>query len=123
MSDVSTAWLTLRRTDDDDVQEREVYVSLDGRKLGVLTFGDEATLEVAPGAHELRVHNTLSRKRLAFEAAPGQHVRVAVANVAGRGFFSTLFLFGAALMFTRVTREADGSPHAGPVQQTLRTWR
>lgn len=116
----TSAWITLHRTAPDDVKERELYVSVDGRRLGVLTYGDEGTLAIAPGHHELRVHNTLSHKRIAFEAQPGQHLRFAVANIPGRGFAYWAFFLGAALMWTRVEREDDVPPPSGPVQEHFR---
>ena len=102
------AWLTVRRTSDDDIKERELYVSLDGERLGILKYGDGATVPVAAGRHTLRVHNTLSRKKAEFDIAPGQHVRFRMANVPGKGFAYWAFFIGAALFWTVLEREEDG---------------
>ena len=118
----NAAWLTLRRTSPNDVQERELYASLDGKRIAVLVFGDVATVSIPSGHHELRVHNTLSRKKADFDAAPGQHVRFAAANVPGKGFAYWAFFVGAALMWTDLEREADGPPPEGPVKETFRVW-
>jgi hypothetical protein len=115
-----TAWLTIRRTSPEDVKERELYASLDGRRIAILLFGDVATISIAPGHHELRVHNTLSRKKAAFDAAPGQHVRFSAANVPGKGYGYWAFFVGAALMWTALQREEDGRPPAGPVAVSFR---
>jgi hypothetical protein len=110
------AWLTVRRTSDDDIKERELYVSLDGERLGILKYGDCATVPIAGGPHTLRVHNTLSRKKAEFDVAPGQHVRFRMANVPGRGFAYWAFFIGAALFWTVLEREEDGpeTPVARP---------
>jgi hypothetical protein len=114
------AWLTLRRTLPDDVQQRELYVSLDGERIAILLYGDEATFAITCGRHELAVHNTLSRKKAAFEAAPGQHVRFTTANVPGKGFAYWAFFVGAAMMYTVLEREDDGPHPTGPVLTSLR---
>ena len=119
-SNSGTAWLTIRRTSPDDVQHRELYASLDGNRIAIILYGDVATVAIAPGHHELRVHNTLSRKRAEFDAAPGQHVRFTAANVPSKGFAYWAFFVGAALMWTTLEREEDGSPPAGPVKETFR---
>ena len=114
------AWLTLRRTSADDMQERELYASVDGKRIAILVYGDEATVFIAPGHHELRVHNTISRKKAEFDVAPGQHVRFETSNVRGRGFAYWAFFLGAALMRTRLDRENDGEPPKGRVYATFR---
>jgi hypothetical protein len=117
---MTTAWLTIRRTSADDVQQRELYASLDGKRIAIILYGDVATLAVAPGHHELRVHNTLSRKRAEFDAVAGQHVRFAAANVPSKGFAYWAFFVGAALMWTTLEREPDGEV---PGQEVGETWR
>ncbi len=116
----TTAWLTIRRTSPEDVQQRELYASLDGDRIAIILYGDVATVSIAPGRHELRVHNTLSRKRVEFEAAPGQHVSFRAVNVPGRGIAYWAFFVGAALMWTQLEREADAEPPPGPVKTTFR---
>jgi hypothetical protein len=113
-------WLTVRRTSRDDMQEREIYISLDGKRLGILLYGDHPTFSIAPGPHELRVHNTISRRKIQFDAAPGQHVRFETSNVRGRGFAYLAFFLGAALMKTRLDREEDGEPPSGPTVTSFR---
>src|SRR5262245_40666560 len=114
------AWLTLRRTAADDIQERELYASLDGRRIAILLYGDVATLSIAPGHHELRVHNTLSRKKIEFDAQPGQHIQFRTANVPGKGFAYWAFFVGAALMWTVLEREEDGDPVTTEAKKTFR---
>jgi hypothetical protein len=114
------AWLTLRRTLPEDMQQRELYASIDGKRIAVLLYGDEATFDVAPGRHELVVHNTLSRKKFVFDAVSGQHVRFKTAIVPGKGFAYFAFFVGAALMYTLLEREDDGPGPSGPVLTSLR---
>ena len=115
-----SAWLTIGRTSAEDVQQRELYASLDGKRIAIILYGDVATVAIPPGHHELKVHNTLSRKRAEFDAAPGQHVRFAAANVPGKAFAYWAFFVGAALMWTTLERESDGEPPARDVKETFR---
>ena len=119
-TDQPTAWLTIHRTSAEDIKERELYVSLDGRRLGILKFGDSATVPVPAGHHELRVHNTLSRKKMEFDVEPQQHVRFKSANVPGKGFAYWAFFVGAALFWTVLERENDSPAEASPVPQPFR---
>src|SRR5581483_4418036 len=85
-SNRSHAVLTIHRTAPSDMQERELYVSVDGGPNTILRFGDSVTLRLIPGHHRLRVHNTLSRRHAAFDAAAGEEIRFRAANVRGKGF-------------------------------------
>ena len=44
------AVLTVRRTADDDVQDRQVYLSVDGEDWVTLLYGREVSRELAPGS-------------------------------------------------------------------------
>ena len=68
-----TATITVRRQSRRDVGYREIYVSLDGEEIAILRHGEEVTREVAPGAHQLKAHNTLFRKTLDFTLNVGEH--------------------------------------------------
>jgi hypothetical protein len=119
-NDRQQAWLTIRRTSPEDLQERELYVSMDGKRIAILLFGDVATLSIAPGHHHVRVHNTLSRRTVEFDASSGQHVRFSAANVPGKGFALWAMFLGAALMWTELQREDDGPPPTGPASTSFR---
>ena len=54
------------------------------------------TAEVAPGPHELLVHNTLMWRRVSFDALPGAHVHFTVVNRAPLGFYALLLVVGVA---------------------------
>jgi hypothetical protein len=100
-----TATLTVRRDSASDMQERELYVSVDGGKSSILRYGDSVTLPVSAGHHRLRVHNTISRRYAEFDAAPGDQVRFSASNVRGKGFGILAMFFGIAPMYTVLERE------------------
>ena len=110
MADSSTpaAKLTIRRTSPEDIAERELYCSLDGKRIAIMRFGESITVNIAAGPHQLRVHNTLSRKTAEFDASPGQHIRFKTVNVPGKGFAMWAMFVGAAPMYTVLEREEDG---------------
>lgn len=100
--------ITVRRTGKDDVGERHVVVSVDGRKLGDLLFGQRMTRELPPGHHRLKVHNTLVWKTLEFDLGPGEHAHFVTANRLGGGAWQLLMLIGAGPLY--VTLERDVAP-------------
>ena len=63
--------LTIHRTSPEDVKDRQVIVSLDGKKIGTLLYGQRLTREIPPGRHTLRANNTLVWRTVAFDAEPG----------------------------------------------------
>jgi hypothetical protein len=103
-SDAAT--LTVHRTSPADMQERELYVSVDRGKNTILRYGDSVTVTIAAGHHTIRVHNTLSRRHAAFEAAPGEQIVFQSANVRGKGFAMLAIFFGIAPMHTSLERVA-----------------
>jgi hypothetical protein len=105
MASEPTATVTVHRTSSADMQERELYVSIDGGPNTILSFGDSVTLNVAPGRHRIRVHNTLSRRVAEFDAAPGDQVRFSAANVRGRNFGILATFLGIGPMHTVLERE------------------
>src|SRR4051812_7721107 len=90
MSSNFVSRLTIRRQSPDDIQQREVFVSLDGQELAILRYGDSVTREIAPGEHDLRAHNTLFRRRQHLTVAQGEHVRFAVVNRPGWGTYALM---------------------------------
>lgn len=108
MSDqAGTATITVSRTSPDDIGLREIFVSLDGESIAILESGQSVTRAVAPGAHEIRVHNTLFRKRLTIDLGPGEAARLLTVNRAGRGTYSILAFLGAGPVYLSLDR-VDG---------------
>jgi len=108
-----TAAITVRRQSKEDVGYREIFVSLDGKSLGILRYGDVITRETTPGAHRLQAHNTLFWKTLEFTLAVGEHASFIAVNRAGWGTYSVLaFLIGflgAGPFYLTFEREDTGA--------------
>jgi hypothetical protein len=103
MATMTPARVTVTRDGPDDVGDRQILLSLDGEHWATLLFGRSATREVEPGSHRLKADNTLFRKTVVFDLAPGEDARFVVANRKGPG--SGLFLLvGAPLFYLRVSR-------------------
>ena len=99
VGDLEASWkstVTIRRQALNDVGYREIFISLDGEKPErLLQYGDAVTLELPPGPHRLRAHNTLFLKTLDFTLAVGEHASFTAINRAGFGTYSALaFLIG-----------------------------
>jgi len=102
----SSASITVHRTSAEDMQERELYVSVDGAPNRILSFGDSVTVPLEAGRHTLRVHNTISRRRAEFDVAAGEQVRFSAANVRGKNFGILATFLGIGPMHTVLEREA-----------------
>lgn len=103
--------LTIHRTSPLDAKDRQIIMSLDGRKLVTLVFGQQHTCEIAPGPHRLRANNTLVWKTVAFDAAPGEDVHFTCTNRAPGSLFYLLFLFGVGPMYVTLERGAPTGGH------------
>ena len=105
-----TATLTVRRQTPDDIGYREVYVKLDGRRIGMLSYGSALTESIEPGRHTLQVDNTLFKKTTEFVAGVDDHVMFKTANLAGWGTYSAWALLigflGAGPFYLMLEREA-----------------
>ena len=106
MDQEATATVTVHRTSPEDMQERELYVSIDGGPNAILSYGDTLTIPVTAGHHRIRVHNTISRRRAEFDVEPGQQVRFSAANVRGKNFGILATFLGIGPMHTVLEREA-----------------
>lgn len=98
--------LTVRRTAPDDVQDRQVYLSIDGEDWVTLLYGQEVSRELAPGPHTLKANNTLVRKSVTFEVRPGAHVRFQCINKAHWTGMLFMAFLGAAVLTVRLERES-----------------
>jgi hypothetical protein len=97
--------ITVRRDSPEDAGFREVFVSLDGEQIAILRHGESVTVEVKPGAHKLRAHNTLFWRTHELLLRPGEHARFTAVNRAGWGTFSILFFLGAMPVYLTFERE------------------
>jgi len=98
------ARLVVSRTLSADVGQRQVYVSLDGEDIATLLVGQSVTRDIPPGAHRLRLNNTLVWKTLDFDAAPGEVIEYHFANRAGRFALPFLAVMGVAPLYLTVER-------------------
>jgi hypothetical protein len=102
------AMITVRRTAADDVQDRQVYLSLDGEEWGTLYYCHALTREIAPGRHILKANNTLVRRSVAFDVKPGEHVRFQCINRAHWTAMVFMAFLGAAVLTVKLVREPSG---------------
>ena len=112
MSDASapiTAHITVSRTSSTDVQNRQIYVTLNGAPLATLLFGRDVTRALPPGTHTLVADNTLVKKKLEFTLTAGEHAHFQVASIPGWGYNYLVGLFGAAPI--KVAIERTSAPH------------
>ena len=98
------ASVTITRTSQADYQTLQLVVSIDGRRVGTLLWGDTITCHPEPGPHTLRVHNTLVWKTVPFTLAPGEQLYFEVVNRAGRGTLLMTVLFGIGPLYVTVNR-------------------
>lgn len=100
----SQATLTMNRTDAKDIGIRQVFVSVDGKDAAVLVHGQSKTIDIEPGAHTMRIHNTLVWKTIRFEAAPGEAIAYDIVNRAGLGTVTLVATLGVGPIYLTVTR-------------------
>jgi hypothetical protein len=98
--------VTIVRNDPEDVGLRQVIARIDGLEKITLMFGESWTTELEPGAHRLRVHNTLVWKTEPFTVEPGEHLEFVVINRSSRFAFGVLAMFGAAPLFLTIKRRS-----------------
>ena len=98
------ATITITRHARDDVQVRQIYISVDGKNVAELLYGQSTTVPVPAGHHRLRANNTLVWKTLDCDLQPGEHARFEVVNRPGFGSFTLLSLLGAGPIYLRFER-------------------
>jgi hypothetical protein len=99
-----TARITLARTASNDVGIRQVFVSIDGKDAAVLVHGQTATIEVEPGSHKMRIHNTLVWKTILFDASADEEIRYDIINRAGFGTMALVATLGVGPIYLTVLR-------------------
>ena len=89
------ARVTVSRTDERDVQQRQIYARVDDTAQRTLMFGESFTLDLEPGPHILKVNNTLYWKTVRFAVEPGEQIEFALINVSSKLSFGFLAMLGA----------------------------
>ena len=103
------AMITVRRTASDDVQDRQVYLSIDGEDWATIYYGQTVTRELTPGRHTLKANNTLVRKSVEFDVAPGAHIRFQCINKSHWTAMVFMAFLGAAFLTVKLVREQEAS--------------
>ncbi|HVL68262.1 MAG TPA: hypothetical protein VM364_13450 [Vicinamibacterales bacterium] len=98
--------LTITRTSEEDWKTRQLVVSVDGRRIAELLWGDSVMCELEPGPHVLRVHNTLVWRTVQFTVAPGEQVFYEAVNRATASTYFLLPIFGISPLYVTLRRMA-----------------
>ncbi|MEO8678920.1 MAG: hypothetical protein ABI665_07735 [Vicinamibacterales bacterium] len=99
------ATLTIVRDHPMDVQDRPVYLWVDGEKwTGILRFGKTFTRELAPGRHTIKAHNTLFGHTIEIDAAPGEAIKLRCSNGLTGGGMVMVLMLGVAYLRVRLER-------------------
>jgi hypothetical protein len=99
------ATLIIARDHPQDIQDRPVYLWVDGEKWeGVLRYGTTFTRDLAPGPHTVKAHNTLFSHSVQFDAASGETVRYRCENGLTGGGMVMVLMMGVAYLRVRLTR-------------------
>jgi hypothetical protein len=101
------ASITVSREDATDVGFREVFISVDGKEVGMLRYGDSISHELPAGPHRVRAHNTLFWRTHDVVLQPGEHARFTAINRAGWGTFGMLMMLGAAPVYLTFERARE----------------
>jgi hypothetical protein len=100
-----TARLVITRDHPQDIQDRPVYLWVDGVKWdGVLKYGATFTRDVAPGPHTAKANNTLFSHTVEFDAKPGETIRYRCENGLTGGGMIMVLMMGVAYLRVRLNR-------------------
>src|SRR5689334_13332989 len=99
--------VTVTRTSADDIQHRQIILSIDGKPFATLMYGQSATFPVMPGHHKIKANNTLVWKTLEFDLAEGEHARFSVVNIAGRWSFPLITVLGVGPVYLRFEKTPE----------------
>ena len=100
-----TARLIIARDHPQDVQDRPVYLWIDGEKWdGVLRYRKTFTRELEPGPHTVKASNTLFSTTEEFEAVPGGTVRYRCENGLTGGGMVMVLMMGVAYLKVKLIR-------------------
>lgn len=106
LKDTWTARVTVRRQSRADAGIKSIYVSLDGDRIAKLGARQEVSVEVPPGPHRLRVHNTLFWKTIDFTVAVGEHASFVTVNRECPLTYSVMaYVLGTNVVYLTLDRE------------------
>jgi len=100
------AFVTISRAHPQDIGQRQVFLRLDQGDRVPLVFGQSFTAEVRPGAHRLRMHNTLMWRNIRFTIELGEHLEFVVINKAFWWTYGVVGILGAAPLYLKVKKRS-----------------
>jgi hypothetical protein len=99
------AHLEISRNHPQDIQDRPVYLWIDGEKWdGVLKYGATFTRDLTPGPHTIKANNTLFSHTVKVDVADGETVRFRCENGLTGGGMVMVLMMGVAYLRVRLTR-------------------
>jgi hypothetical protein len=99
------AQLVITRDHPQDVQDRPVYLWIDGEKWdGVLRYGKTFMRELAPGRHTIKASNTLFSTTETFESAAGDTIHYRCENGLTSGGMVMVLMMGVAYLKVKLVR-------------------
>lgn len=102
------ARLVITRNHPEDVQDRPVYLWIDGEKWdGVLRYGKTFERELPSGHHTVKASNTLFSTTEEFDAAEGETVRYRCENGLTGGGMVMVLMMGVAYLKVKLVRLSD----------------
>ena len=103
MSDLSK--LVIVRDHPQDIQDRPVYLWIDGEKVDrPLKYGKTFERELPPGHHRVKASNTLFSTKVEFDAASGETVCYRCENGLTGGGMVMVLMMGVAYLKVRLKR-------------------
>ena len=100
--------LTVRRTAGDDVQDRQVYLSVDGEDWVTLYYGQDVTRELSPGPpHAEGQQHPGAQDRRPSTCSPANTSAIQCINRAHWSGMLFMAFLGAAVLTVRLERERD----------------
>ena len=94
--------ITFSRMHPTDCGHRQVFARLDGGEQLALVYGESITMDVLPGRHRVRVHNTLFWKNVEFSIEPGERLEMIIINAARWWTAGMAGILGCAPLFLTV---------------------
>ena len=105
LGSVETAKLVITRDHPQDVQDRPVYLWIDGEKVErPLKYGKTFERELPAGHHKIKASNTLFSTTEEFDAAPGETVRYRCENGLSPGGMVMVLMMGVAYLKVKLRR-------------------
>jgi len=104
MLTAAAATLTITRNHPQDIQDRSVYVWVDGEKWDILRFNRSLSRDITPGPHRIKAHNTLFGHTLEIDVAPGEQVRLTCQNGLTGGGMLMVLMLGVAYLRVRLEK-------------------